>query len=71
MKATVAIGGGNWTSHIWFDDKVVWKATDPIDEWTYEGCPLLPSDSQHREDKMFLMMKDPERAEKVKNAAEL
>jgi hypothetical protein len=45
MKATVSIGGGNWTSHIWFDDKVFWKATDPIDEWTYEGCPLLPSDS--------------------------
>lgn len=70
MKAVVSVGGGNWTSHLWFDDKLFWRASDPIEEWSSEGVTILPSDTQHREDKMLLMMKDPERAEKVLNEYE-
>lgn len=64
QKELVSVGGGNWTSHIWFDGKVLWKVSDSIEEWNYENCKLLPSDTQHREDKMLLIMKDVDNADK-------
>ena len=62
---------GSWLEFLQIDGDLLWKITDPTDDWILDVKNLLPSNSKFRKDCILIERKDWDNAQKFDNSYQI